>query len=270
MKIVFLGDVVGQPGRRALKKIIPELKQKYSPDLIFVNGENMAAGQGLSEKGIGEVLETGVDYITSGDHAYNLNGSADLLENGKLPLLRPLNWPGETGRGFALVSCGARQVLLINLIGRVFMRQDFEDPFKKISEFLEDYSLKGKEKGVKAVDAIIMDFHAEATSEKMALAWHLDGKISALFGSHTHVQTADERILPGGTAFLSDLGMTGPMDSVLGMDKDIVIKRFLTQRLFKMEVAQGPVRVNGVCLEIDDTTGLAKSIERIQKVVAPE
>jgi metallophosphoesterase (TIGR00282 family) len=149
------------------------------------------------------------------------------------------------------------------------MRHDFDDPFQKISGLLEDYSLKGKEEGSEAVDAIILDFHAEATSEKAALGWFLDGKVSAVLGTHTHVPTADEKVLPRGTAFISDLGMTGPYDSVLGADKEIVIKRFLTQKLLRMESAKGlEVEVNAVFLDIDDQTGLAQNIARIRKIVA--
>jgi len=272
MKILFFGDIVGQPGRQALKKILPELKQELKPDLVLANGENVAHGQGLTEKAIKEVLDCGIDFLTSGDHTFALGGSEQILADKKIPILRPLNWPGNAaGRGYEIITVGTRRALLVNLIGRVFMKHDFDDPFQKLKELLEDYSLKGKEQGSEAMDAIILDFHAEATSEKAALAWFLDGRVSAVLGTHTHVPTADERILPGGTAFLSDLGMVGPQESVLGANKETVIKRFLTQRLFKLETASGSqVEIGGAVIEINDQTGLAISINRIRKIVALE
>lgn len=269
MKILFFGDIVGRPGREALKKILPELKKELGPDLILANGENISHGQGVSEKAVKEMMELGVDFLTGGDHSFTLKEGAELLENKNWPILRPLNWPGNVpGRGFEILPVGARRVLLVNLAGRVFMtKHNFDDPFQKTKELLEDYSLKGKKQGSEAVDAIIVDFHAEATSEKAALAWFLDGQVSAVLGTHTHVPTADEKILSGDTAFISDVGMVGPTNSVLGMDKDTVIKRFLTQRLFKMDVAEGPAEINGALLTVDEKTGLAKGIERIRKIV---
>ena len=272
MRILFFGDITGKIGRQALKKVLPELKQEFEPDLVLANGENMAHGQGVTEEALNEVLGAGVDYLTNGDHTFALGGSEQILADIKNHILRPLNWPGNVaGRGFTILTVGARRVLIINLIGRVFMKHDFDDPFFKVNELLEDYSLGGKEQGSEAVDAIILDFHAEATSEKAALAWWLDGKISALLGTHTHVPTADEKILPQGTAFISDVGMVGPMNSILGADKEIIIKRFLTQRLFKIEPADGlKAEVNAVILELDDNTGLAKKIDRIRKLVVLE
>ncbi len=272
MKILFFGDIVGQPARQALKKIMPQLKKELAPDLVLANAENVAHGQGISQKALEELSIIGFDYLTTGDHAYVLSESEQILSDKKQPILRPLNWPGSVaGRGFELITVGTRRLLLVNLIGRVFMKHDFDDPFKKIEELLDDYSLKGKEQGSEAVDAIIIDFHAEATSEKAGLAWFLDGRVSAVLGTHTHVPTADEKILPGGTGFISDLGMVGTQDSVLGANKDIVIKRFLTQRSFKMETAQGAVvEINGVWLETDDKTGLVKKIERIRRLVDSE
>lgn len=271
MKILFFGDIVGRPGRQALKYILPELKKEFKPDFVFANAENAAHGQGLSEKTAQEVLATGVDFLTGGDHSFALQSGVAMLEDQSIKALRPLNWPGGvSGKGFEILSLGSKRLLLVSLVGRVFMRQDFDDPFQKISELLDDYSLKGKEQGSEAVDAILIDFHAEATSEKAALAWFLDGKISAVLGTHTHVPTADEKILPQGAAFISDLGMVGPLDSILGVSKDIIIKRFLTQKLIKMEVAEGDVEINGVVLEINNQTGLAEKIERVRRIVAPE
>lgn len=269
MKIIFFGDIVGQPGRQALAKILPELKKELTPDLILANGENIAHGQGLTKKAVKEALDAGVDFLTGGDHTYVLKEGLEILADKEWPVLRPLNWPGELpGRGYEIVTLGARRLLIVSLIGRVFMKQDFDDPFQKVGALLDDYSLKGSQQGSEAVDAIVIDFHAEATSEKAALAWFLDGKVSAILGTHTHVPTADEKILPQGTAFISDIGMCGPRDSVLGMEKETVIKRFLTQRLLRMEAAQGPVEINGVMLTIDDKTGLVQKIERVRQVVA--
>lgn len=272
MRILFFGDITGKIGRQALKKVLPELKKEFEPDLVLANGENMAHGQGVTEEALKEVLDAGVDYLTNGDHTFALGGSEQILADAKNPILRPLNWPGNAvGRGFTIINIGAKRVLIVNLIGRVFMKHDFDDPFTKVKELLDDYSLGGKEQGSEAVSAIIVDFHAEATSEKAALAWFLDGKISTLLGTHTHVPTADEKILPQGTAFISDIGMVGAMDSVLGADKEIVIKRFLTQRLFKIEPAESnKAEVNGVLLEINDKTGLAENISRLRRMVVLE
>jgi len=272
MKILFFGDIVGRSGRQAIKKILPELKKELAPDLVLANGENMAHGQGVTEDALKELMAAGIEYFTGGDHAFALSGSEEVLADSAKPVLRPLNWPGGVaGRGSAIITLGAKRVLIVNLIGRVFMKQDFNDPFIKIKELLDDYSLGGQEQGSEAVNAIIVDFHAEATSEKAALAWWLDGKISAMLGTHTHVPTADEKILPQGTAFISDVGMVGLLDSVLGADKDIIIKRFLTQRLFKIESAVGrQVEVNAVLLELDDKTGLAQNITRVRRMVVLE
>jgi len=271
MKILFFGDIVGQPGRKALAKVLPELKKDLAPDLILANGENIAHGQGLTEKAVKEILDAGVEWLTGGDHVFVLSEGMRMFEDKRWPILRPLNWPGAMpGRGYEIITHGARRILLISLIGRVFMKQDFDDPFQKIAELLENFSLKSSQQGGEAVDAIIIDFHAETTSEKAALAWFLDGKVSAILGTHTHVPTADERILPQGTAFISDLGMVGPRDSVLGMDKDAIIKRFLTQRQIRMEVAQGLVEVNGALITLDEQSGFAQNIERIRKIVYPE
>src|SRR4030043_290214 len=212
MKVLFFGDIVGKPGRSAIKKVLPELKKQYDPDLILANGENLAHGKGIFQ-----------------------------------------------------INIRSKKILLANLIGRVFMQQQFDNPFVCVKEILEDYSLK-KESGKEKVSAIIIDWHAEATSEKMAMGWYLDGKVSAVVGTHTHIGTDDARVLPGGTAYVSDVGMVGGENSVLGVDKDIIIKRFLTQMPYHMEVAEGPVLVNAVLITIDDKTGLAQNIEKIKLV----
>lgn len=272
MKILFFGDIVGRPARQALKKILPDLRRELTPDFILANAENVAHGQGLSMASLKELWDIGFDCLTTGDHVFVLPESERILVDETRTVLRPLNWPGNAaGRGFTLLTAGARRALLVNLIGRVFMRHDFDDPFKAMNELLEDYSLKGREAGSAAVDAIIIDFHAEATSEKAALAWYLDGRISAVLGTHTHVPTADERILPRGSGFISDVGMVGAHDAILGADRETVIKRFLTQRRFRLEAPISALaEVNGVILETDDLTGLAKSIVRVRRLVALE
>lgn len=270
MKILFFGDIVGQPGRQAIKKILPKLEKQYEPDLVIANGENLAHGKGISAESIKEVLGAGVDWLTLGNHAFVKKGAQELLEDKKLPIIRPANWSlNIPGRGFAEIKIRSKKILLVNLVGRVFIQQDFENPFVAINEILEDYSLK-KEPDKEKMSAIIIDWHAEATSEKMAMGWHLDGRVSAVLGTHTHIGTDDWRVLPQGTAYVSDIGMVGPQDSVLGVNKEIIIKRFLTQLPYQMEVAQGPVIVNAVLVTLDDKTGLAQNIEKIKEVVEIE
>jgi 2',3'-cyclic-nucleotide 2'-phosphodiesterase len=267
MKILFFGDIVGRPGRTAIKKILPQLKKQYEPDLVIANGENLAHGKGISKDSIKEVMDAGIDWLTLGNHAFIKKGAAEILEDKKLPLVRPANWsPGIPGSGAAEINLRSKKILLVNLVGRVFMQQQFENPFVAINEILEDYSLK-KESGKERVSAIIVDWHAEATSEKMAMGWHLDGKVSSVLGTHTHIGTDDWRILPKGTAYVSDIGMVGPRDSVLGVDKEIILKRFLTQLPYQMEVAEGPVLVEAMFLTIDDKTGLAQNIEKIREII---
>lgn len=262
MKILFFGDIVGRPGREVLKETLPRVQKKYKADLVLANGENLAHGKGVTEKALKEALEAGIDLVTTGDHAFDKKGSLDLYEGAKYPILRPLNFAWKApGYGSKVINCGIWSLLVVNLVGQVFMKQQFESPFRYIEELLEDYSLG------QGVNGILIDLHAEATSEKMALGYYLDGRVSAVLGTHTHVQTADERILPKDTAFITDVGMVGPVNSILGLDKDLILKQFLTQRPQVAEIAEGPVIVNGVFLEIDSKRGLAKKIERISEVV---
>ena len=270
MKILFFGDIVGQPGRQAIKKILPQLKSKYEPDLVIANGENLAHGKGISEDSLKEVFEAGIDWLTSGNHIFAKKGAIEILENKEKRILRPANWSANTpGRGYVVINVRSKKILLVNLIGRVFMGQNFDDPFACISQILEEYSLKEGD-GLEKIAGIIIDWHAEATSEKMAMAWHLDGRVSAVLGTHTHIGTDDFRVLPEGTAFVSDVGMVGGQDSILGVDRKTILKRFLTQMPYKMEVAEGPVLVNAVVVTIDDKTGLAQNIEKIREVVEVE
>lgn len=267
MKILFFGDIVGKPGRLAIKKVLPQLKERYEPDLVMANGENLAHGKGISPDSLKEIIEAGVDWLTLGNHAFTKKGAIEILEDKKWPVLRPANWtPKIPGRGYEVINLRSKKILLINLVGRVFMQQEFDNPFVCVDGILEDYSLK-KEESKEQVSAIILDWHAEATSEKMVMGWYLDSKVSAVLGTHTHIGTDDARILPGGTAYVSDIGMVGPQNSVLGVNKDIILKRFLTQLPYQMEVAQGPVLVEAVLLTIDEGTGLAQNIEKIKNIV---
>jgi metallophosphoesterase (TIGR00282 family) len=259
MRILFFGDIVGRPGREALKEILPKWKKEYQPDLVVANGENLAHGKGITEKSLQEILELGVDLVTSGDHIWDQKGVAVLLEDKEIPILRPANFPEcVPGQGCRVVEVRTKKILVINLIGRVFMHEQYDDPFRKADQILEEV---GEE-----INGIIVDWHAEATSEKVCLGWYLDGRVSAVLGTHTHIPTADARILPKGTAYISDVGMVGVRDSSLGMDKEMAIKRFLTQMNQKLEVAKGSVEVNAVILELDNQ-GQAKKIEKLQKIV---
>jgi len=260
MKVLFFGDIVGQPGREALKEIMPKWQKKYQPDLIVANGENSAHGKGITEKCLNEILETGVGLVTLGDHTWSQKQTASLLENRKLQLIRPANFPpGLPGQGYSLIEIGTRKVLIINLIGRVFMSSNYDCPFRKADEILEDEAEKA--------DIILVDWHAEATAEKICMGWYLDGRVSAVLGTHTHIPTADNRILTNGTAYISDVGMVGPSNSSLGADKEAAIENFIKQTGFKYEVAQGPVEVNAVLIEIDQKNK-AKKIQKIQEIVS--
>jgi len=260
MKILFFGDIVGKPGREAIKKILPKWKKKYQPDIIIANGENLAHGKGITEKSLNEVLTVGIDLITSGDHIWDQKSVIELLEDKKIPLIRPANFPPETpGQGYRFIELRTKKILVINLIGRVFMREQYDDPFRTADEILEQEA--------ENADVVIVDWHAEATSEKVCLGWYLDGRVSAVLGTHTHIPTADARILPQGTAYISDVGMVGVRDSSLGVDKKIAIKKFLTQMHLRLEMAEGgPVEVNAILLKIDKK-GKADKIEKLQEIV---
>ncbi len=260
MKILFFGDIVGQPGRKAIKKIIPKWKKKYQPDLIIANGENIAHGSGITVKTLNEILSAGVDLVTSGDHTWKQKEINILLENKETPLIRPANFPANLpGKGYRLIEIRTKKVLVINLIGRAFMKQQYDDPFRKADEILES------ERSEQA-DIIIVDWHAEATAEKVCLGWYLDGRVTAVLGTHTHIPTADNRILPQNTAYISDVGMVGVQDSSLGRNKEASIRRYLTQIPNHLEVAEGPVEINAVLLKTGQKNK-AKKIERIQEIV---
>lgn len=253
MKILLIGDIVGKPGRRIVKELLPIIKQKHNIDFIIANGENIAGGSGVTEKTLDELFyDAGVDVITTGDHIWKKRETQKFIDNYD-NLVRPLNYPeGVPGKGSVITN----GIAVISLLGRIFMNP-IDCPFRIVEKEIE----KIKEK----TNIIIIDFHAEATSEKIAMGWFLDGRVTAVVGTHTHVQTADERILNKGTAYITDMGMTGSMDSVIGRTKDAVIQKFLTQLPVKFEVATEDVRLNGVLIEIDEKSGKAVNIERIQE-----
>ncbi len=259
MKLLFVGDVVGSPGRRALEALLPGLRERHAPDFVVVNGENAAGGFGITEPILTELIDAGADVVTTGNHVWDQREALVFIERHDR-LLRPINFaPGTPGKGAGLykVQNGA-DVLVINAQGRVFM-SDTDDPFRAVERELEACGLKT------GADAILIDFHAEATSEKEALAHFVDGRASAVIGTHTHVPTADEQIFSGGTAYISDAGMCGDFDSVLGMDKEEPLSRFLTQiPSARFAPALGEATICGIGIDIDDATGLARAIAPVR------
>ena len=258
--MLFFGDVVGRPGREGLAYAVPILQAKYNADFIVVNGENAASGSGLTPTTYMKIMSCGANVITTGDHIFRNREFPQVIH--EPPVLRPANYPKSAdGKGWGIYTTktGVR-IAVINLMGRVFM-EPLRCPFELVDEILQTTSQQ--------TCITLVDMHAEATSEKIAMGWHLDGKISALVGTHTHVQTADERILPGGTAYISDLGMTGPYDSVLGRDKYAVLKKLRTAMPARFEVAERDVKACGVMVRIDDQTGRAFLIERFQLPMEP-
>ncbi|ADU30684.1 TIGR00282 family metallophosphoesterase [Evansella cellulosilytica] len=254
MKVLFIGDIVGSPGRNALKQYLPKLKSKYRPDITIVNGENAAGGKGLTEKIYHEIRECGADVITLGNHAWDKKEIFDFIDNAK-DLIRPANFPrGNPGVGYVLKKIGNSTIAVINGQGRTFM-QPIDCPFTVLEEIVAEVREK--------TPYIFIDFHAEVTSEKQAIGWYFDGKVSAVVGTHTHVQTADERILPGGTAYISDVGMTGPYDGILGVEKEAVIQKFITNLPVRFEVTNGREQCNGVFITLNKQTGQAETIKRI-------
>ena len=256
-KILFIGDVVGEPGMKILEESISYLKLKYSPDFIIVNGENTRNGKGLSEGLAKKYFSLGIDVITSGNHIWDYANLHVTLNNASYnSILRPYNYPaGVPGNGYIIKEAGnGQKVGVISLQGRTFM-QPIDCPFGTVGKAIAAVK--------RETNLIFIDFHAETTAEKIAMGWWLDGQISALIGTHTHVQTADERVLPGGTAYITDAGMTGPFDSVIGMRKDVAINRFRFQTPFRYEMATEDLRFNGVLVELDAASGKAEKITRI-------
>lgn len=255
MKLLFIGDIVGSPGRKMLKEYLPKLKSKYNPAVTVVNGENAAGGRGITEKIYKEFIQLGVQVITMGNHTWDQKEVFDFIDDANY-LIRPANFPeNNPGVGSTIIRVNDIEIGVINLQGRAFMPA-LDCPFTKADQLIEE---------LKTITPIIfVDFHAEATSEKVAMGWYLDGRVTAVVGTHTHVQTADNRILPGGTAYITDVGMTGPYDGILGMRREAVLQRFLTSLPVRFEVASGRHQLNGICLTLDAKTGTASSIERIQ------
>ncbi|HHV78212.1 MAG TPA: TIGR00282 family metallophosphoesterase [Firmicutes bacterium] len=258
MKILFVGDIVGRPGRACAKQVLSEMRSKHNYDLTIANAENAAGGNGLTSQVCRELFDMGLDVLTLGNHAWDKKEIFQFIDN-EPGLVRPLNYPPEVpGQGMVVVHTAKAPVAVINACGRVFNPTLLECPFRALERAI--HSVR------KETNHIIVDFHAEATSEKVAMGWFLDGKVSAVLGTHTHVQTADDRILPGGTAYITDAGMTGPRDSVIGISTDLVLKRFLSQLPVRFEVARGATQFCAVEIEIDDDTGHAVSIRRIFRV----
>jgi metallophosphoesterase (TIGR00282 family) len=265
VKILFIGDIVGHPGREAVKILLPKLREQHGLDFIIANGENSAGGSGITPKTAEEIFSASVDVITTGDHLWDQKEVMELLANEKR-FLRPLNYPpGTPGQGSAIFEIKnsklkiQNSVAVLNVQGRTFMQPPLDNPFLLAAEEVKRLRERTK--------IIFVDFHAEATSEKIAFARYLDGQVSAVVGTHTHVQTADEQIFPGGTAYLTDAGFTGPHESVLGRDIEPVIKKFLTGMPQRFEVARERVLLHGALIEIDDATGKALKIQRVAEVL---
>jgi metallophosphoesterase (TIGR00282 family) len=253
MRLLFIGDVVGKPGREGLAAAMPELRAQQHPDLVVVNGENAGGGVGITEATAKEIFEAGADLITLGNHTYRHRDVYPLLDSDRR-LVRPANFPaGNPGRGHTIVEAAGMRVCVINLSGQMHMRVE-RNPFTAIDELLD--SLAG------AADAFVVDFHAELTSEKVAMGWHLDGRVAAVLGTHTHVPTADARVLPGGTAHITDVGMTGSRAGVIGVRREQALRAFMTQMPVRFDTADEDVWLMGVAVEIGDN-GLARGIEQI-------
>jgi metallophosphoesterase (TIGR00282 family) len=257
---MVIGDIIGKPGRQAVVHALPPMRTELDLDLVIANGENLAAGAGLTARLAEELLANGVDVITSGNHIWDKREVYEYLDSDR-PVLRPLNYPDDApGRGWLLHRLpDGDQVAVINAMGRVFMNQ-LDSPFAALDALLD-----GAAEPLPPVR--ILDFHCEITSEKNAMGWFLDGRVSAVVGTHTHVPTADARLLPQGTAFISDIGMTGPRDSIIGFSLETVLPRFLTHLPTRFTVAEGPVSFNAVVLEIELTTGRATSIAQVQRLI---
>lgn len=255
MKILMVGDVVGRPGRYFFMERTPELRQKKNIDMVVVNGENAAHGKGLTPNVFDELIRGGADVVTTGNHIWDNSNVLKIIDTEPF-LLRPANYPEDTpGKGFCIYPVGKKKVGVINMAGRVFMQPPMDDPFRLADKILNIIK--------KDCDVILVDFHAEATSEKLAFAHYVDGRVTAVVGTHTHVQTADEKILPKGTAYISDLGMVGAENSVLGMAIEPVIQRFITGRPSKFEVGEGAAVYCAVLININDKTNKVIKIERV-------
>lgn len=255
LRILFLGDIVGRPGRQYAHTILQELVPELKPDLVIANGENATRGRGLSQSSADELYDAGIEIITMGNHTWDQRQIVDFID-GDRRIVRPANYPdGTPGRGFTICRVGTKEVLIINVMGRVYLSQ-LNSPFEAIEKILEEHQ---------HISHVVVDIHAEATSEKLAVGWQFAGRVSAVIGTHTHVQTADSQILPGGTAYISDVGMVGPRDGILGMKRDQVLFRMTTHLPTKFEVADGPCQFCAVYFDLDDDTGSASEVNSIYK-----
>jgi metallophosphoesterase (TIGR00282 family) len=258
MRILFLGDIISKAGRRALAAGLPNLRRRLAVDLCIANVENAAGIFGVTQKVIEEIASSGVDIMTSGNHVWDKREGLVLLDS-RDDIVRPANYPpGVPGKGFLVREIGGTPVSVINLQGRTFM-VSIDCPFRCADAILAEIP-----QGVKVV---LVDFHAEATSEKQALAAYLDGRVSAVVGTHTHVQTADERVMPNGTGFITDVGMVGPIDSVIGVRKEQVIERFMRALPVRFEVASGTVCIGGLLVDVDEATGRAREVQRVREEI---
>lgn len=255
IRILFIGDIVGSVGRKALKTCLSRLKSKYNPTWIIANGENAAAGRGITSAIAKELFELGVHGLTMGNHTWDQKEIFDFIDQEER-LVRPANFPkGTPGKGMTFIKGKDAELAIINLQGRTFL-PPIDCPFEKALELAEQAKKKTR--------YVLVDFHAEATSEKIAMGWHLDGKVSAVVGTHTHVQTNDERLLPQGTAYVTDVGMTGPQDGILGMERTAVLQKFRTQLPVRFVVDEGKWHLHGVCIELDPASGLGRKIQLIR------
>lgn len=254
MRILAVGDIVGESGVRKLKSELPRIKNTENIDFVITNGENSAGGMGLNEKNFNDILEAGTDVVTMGNHTWGKKDIFKFIDHKQL--LRPANYPkGVVGKGLGIYECKDKKIAVMNFMGRVDINILTENPFLLAKDMVDE--LQGK------VDIIVIDFHAEATAEKIAMARYLDGKVTCIFGTHTHVQTADEQILPNGTGYITDIGMTGPKNSVIGMDAEVSIKRFETTLPEKYKLAEGECILNAVIFDIDETNNKVTDIKRI-------
>ena len=254
MNILAVGDIVGTTGVKELQKRLPKVKQEYNVDFAIVNGENAAEGMGITEKNFKDILFAGADCVTMGNHTWGKKEIFKFIDDPKI--IRPANYPKEVcGKGYNIYKCKDKKIAVINAMGRAEINIMTDNPFAVVKEIVN--------KVKKEADIIVLDFHAEATAEKKAMGYYLDGQITVMFGTHTHVQSADEQILEKGTAFITDIGMTGPKNSVIGMDKDAALKRFITSLPEKYKIATGDAIFNSVLFEIDDMTNKVKKITRI-------
>ena len=255
MKILAIGDVIGSPGRTYLKENLTSIKKDYEIDFIIANGENSSGGLGMNLKSATELFDSGVNVVTLGNHTWRKKEILKVIDDYRV--VRPINYiEGTPGSGFRIINFNNKKILIINAVGRIYM-DPANNPYNAVRSLVNE--LKDK------VDIIIVDFHAEATSEKKAMGYLLDGKVNLVFGTHTHVQTADDELLPKGTAYITDVGMVGPKESIIGADKSVVIDTFITEIPEKKPVASGECMFNGVIIEIDDSTNKTISIQRIQK-----